>query len=156
MVLMLMFMSMMPCSVWSLPRGPMRNVVHSWHCLSTRVHAPYLASAIQGYHLLLLHARLAHRTFLTHTVHLQPAVEAWPTEQMPAKRHYGVLGELQTYVAIEAPSLLSTTTTSSSCCRRRFTCSRVRRRRRSMGFRARPCFFFFYLLHLFLRILHKP
>ncbi len=151
-------MSMMPCSVWSLPRGPMRNIVHSWHCLSTRVHAPYLASAIQGYHLLLLHARLAHRTFLTHTVHLQPAVEAWPTEQMPAKRHYGVLGELQTYVAIEAPSLLSTTTTTTSyCCRRRFTCSRVRRRRRSMGFRARPCFFFFfYLLHLFLRILQKP
>jgi hypothetical protein len=37
---------------------------------------------------------LALHTFLTDAVHLQPAVEAWPAEQMPAKRHHWILGEL--------------------------------------------------------------
>jgi hypothetical protein len=72
-------------------------------------------------------------------MHLQPSVKTRPAEQMPTKRHNGILGKLQTDITIKASPLL-TTTASSHC--RRFT------RRSFMKLRAcRPFFFFLLMLH---------
>lgn len=83
------------------------------------------SAAVQGDHLVPADARLAHGAHLAVGPRLQPLVQAGPAEQVSTQADHGVLGRVETDVALKAAILLS-----SSCAAAFVT---VRRRRWPLG-----------------------